>query len=138
MECLAEAYTRKAKTDKEQAKVYYDKALDLFLSIYEAGYITYQLQENIAVLYENTQQFDMAEEMLLGMTERYPERYEAYKRLAFLEADKQQTKENQDRDYGQMLKYYEKALEKYSGEDRDMEMDMLEGMMQEIKEGGWL
>ena len=37
-----------------------------------------------------------------------------------------------------MLKYYEKALEKYSGEDRDMEMDMLEGMMQEIKEGGWL
>ena len=137
-ECLAETYARKAKTDKEQAKTYYDKALDLFLSIYEEGYTTYQLQENIAILYENTQQFDLAEEILSGMIEKYPERYEVYKRLAFLEADKQQTKENEDRDYGQMLKYYELALEKYSDGDGDMEMEMLEGMMQEIKDGGWL
>lgn len=110
----------------------------MFLAIYEEGYVTYQLQENIAILYENLQDFDEAEEMLLTMAESYPERYEVYKRLAYLEADRQQTKENEDRTYQQMLVYYEQAKERYSGEAQDAEMDMLDVMMQEIRDGGWL
>ncbi len=137
-EHLAEAYTRKARTDEMQERAYYEKALDLFLSIYKEGYITYQLQENIAILYENMQQFDRAEDALLIMADEYPERYETYKRLAFLEADRQQTKENTDRDYAKMQTYYEQAIEKYSGKEQDMEMEMLAGMMQELKDGGWL
>lgn len=137
-EYLADAYTRKAQTDETQAQVCYEKALDLFLSIYEEGYITYQLQENIAILYENMRKFDEAEKTLLTMAESYPERYEVYKRLAYLEADRQQAKENADRDYQQMLVYYEQAKEKYSDEKQDMEMDMLDVMMQEIRDGGWL
>lgn len=137
-EYLAEAYTRKAKTDENQEQICYGKALDLFLSIYEAGYVTYQLQENIAILYENMRRFDEAESMLTAMEEGYPERYEVYKRLAFLEADKQQMKENEDRDYMRMFEYYEKAKEAYSMEMQDMEMDMLESMMQELRDGGWL
>lgn len=137
-EYLADAYTRKAQTDETQAQACYEKALELFLSIYEEGYVTYQLQENIAILYENMRKFDEAEEMLLAMAESYPERYEVYKRLAYLEADRQQTKENADRDYQQMLVYYGQAKEKYSDEKRDMEMDMLDVMMQEIRDGGWL
>lgn len=138
MEYLAEAYTRKAKTDGTQAGVYYQKALDLFLSVYEQGYVTYQLQENIAILYENMKEFDDAEKLLLEMAERYPKRYEVYKRLAYLEADRQQEKENIDRDYQQMLLYYEQAVERYSGEEQDAEMEMLEIMMQDIRDGGWL
>ena len=61
-----------------------------------------------------------------------------YKRLAYLEADRQQTKENADRAYQQMLVYYEQALKLYSGKEQDMEMEMLEVMMQEIRDGGWL
>ena len=137
-ECLAEAYARKANTDKMQERVYYEKALNLFLSIYEEGYITYQLQENIAILYENMQQFDLAEDMLLMMADKYPERYEVYKRLSFLEADRQQEKENADRNYMQMQTYYEQAVQKYAGKEQDMEMDMLAGMIQELKDSGWL
>ncbi len=137
-ECLAEAYARKANTDKMQERVYYEKALNLFLSIYEEGYITYQLQENIEILYENMQQFDLAEDMLLMMADKYPERYEVYKRLSFLEADRQQEKENADRNYMQMQTYYEQAVQKYAGKEQDMEMDMLAGMIQELKDSGWL
>ena len=46
-------------------------------------------------------------------------------------------KENIDRDYSQMSIYYGKAKEKYSGKEQDMEMDMLDIMMQELKDGGW-
>lgn len=137
-EYLADAYTRKAQTDETQAQACYGKALELFQAIYDEGYVTYQLQENIAILYENMRKFDEAEKTLLTMAESYPERYEVYKRLAYLEADRQQTKENADRDYQQMLAYYEQAREKYSDEKQDMEMDMLDVMMQEIRDGGWL
>lgn len=137
-EYLAEAYTRKAKADETQAASCYDKALTLFLSVYEQGYVTYQMQENIAILYENLMEFNKAEAMLLEMAESYPERYEVYKRLAYLEADKQQEKENIDRDYQQMLSYYEKAKAMYEGKEQDMEMEMLDVLMQNVRDGGWL
>ncbi len=137
-ERLAEAYTRKAKSDAAQAGVCYEKALALFLSLYDQGYITFQLQENMAILYENMKRFDDAEKLLLEMAASYPKRYEVYKRLACLEADRQQEKENIDRDYRQMLAYYEQALERYTEEETDAEMEMLEIMMQEVRDGGWL
>lgn len=137
-EHLAEAYTRKAQEEDGEADIYWQKALSLFQSLYEQGYVTYQLQENMAILYENMDYFDEAEKLLLQMTEQYPERYEIFKRLAYLEADLQQMKENEDRNYDQMLKYYEKAKEIYSEKEQDMEMEMLERMMQELRDGGWL
>ena len=137
-EYLAEAYTRKAQTDDSQAGIWWEKALGLFLSLYKQGYVTYQLQENIAILYENLDLFDEAEEFLLRMTENYPKRYETYKRLAYLEADKQQMEKNEDRDYIQMQSYYEEAQKLYSGKEQDQEMDMLDIMMQELRDGGWL
>lgn len=137
-EKLAEAYARMAHADETRERECYEKALSLFLSLYENGYVTYRIQENIAILYEYLHQFDNAERMLLSMGESYPERYEVYKRLAFLEADRQQAKDNVDRDYKKMQEYYNLAKEKYSGKEPDMEMDMLDIMMQEIIDGGWL
>ena len=137
-ERLAGAYVRKAQTHGEQADKYYEKALAMFQSVYDSGYVTYQLRQNIAILYENMDRFDEAEATLLQMTEDYPERYEVYMRLAYLEADRQQMKENVDRDYQQMYEYYEKAKQKYEGKEQNAEMDMLDTMMQDIWDGGWL
>ncbi len=136
-ERLAEAYTRKAQTREAIADECYEKALMLFQSIYDRGYVTYQLQQNMAILYENMDCFDEAEQLLLKMAEEYPNRYEVYKRLAYLEADRQQMAENIERDYTKMQEYYEIAKEKYSGKELDAEMSMLDRMMQELKDGGW-
>lgn len=137
-EKLAEAYARMAQADETGETECYEKSLSLFLSLCEDGYVTYRISENIAILYEYLQRFDEAEAMLLSMGESYPERYEVYKRLAFLEADRQQTMDNADRDYHKMQEYYDTAKEKYSGKEQDLEMDMLDVMMQEIIDGGWL
>lgn len=137
-ESLAGAYVRKAQADEVNADEYYEKALTMFQRVYDSGYVTFQLQQNIAILYENLDRFDEAENTLLQMAEDYPERYEVYMRLAYLEADKQQMKENEDRDYLKMYEYYEKAKEKYESKEQNMEMDMLDVMIQELRDGGWL
>lgn len=74
------------------------------------------------------------------MADDYPERYEVYMCLAYLEAGIQQMKENADRDYMRMrmYKYYEKAREMYEGKEQNMEMVILEVMIQELWDGGWL
>lgn len=134
---LADAYMRKAHTDDSIKEEYYKKALTIFCAIYESGYVTYQLQENIAILYENIMEFDKAEDFLLQMASDYPNRYEPYKRLAYLEADRQQNKENGKRDYQKMKEYYEAAVERYTEDVQDQEMHMLDQMMQELADGGW-
>ena len=136
-EYLADAYTRKAQSGAADADVCYEKALELFLQVRDGGYVTYQLQQNIAILYEDLGRFDEAEQTLLGMAQDYPERYESYKRLAFLDADRQQTKENADRDYTKTFTYYEQAKELYDDKAQDMEMQMLDNMIQELQDGGW-
>ena len=68
------------------------------------------MMENIAILYQQTERLEEAEAMLNQMIDKYPDDYRAYKRLAFLEADKQQKKENADRDYMEMKEVYDKAL----------------------------
>ena len=77
---------------------------------------------------------------MLFRSDKYPDDYRAYKRLAFLEADKQQKKENADRDYMEMKEVYDKALKLYeeSRFDGDTEMQMLENMMRDLADGGWL
>lgn len=136
-ECLADAYIRNASQDNVQALNYYQKALDLFLEIQASGLCTYQLQENIAILYENMKQFDSAEKVLLTLKKDYPAKYEPLKRLAFLEADKQQQLELINRNYQKMSEYYTEAMNYYNPNKQDQEMEILKNLMKELEEGGW-
>ena len=137
VEYLADAYIRAAQIDLQNETDYYNNALELFRIIAEQGHLTYQIQENMAILHENLGQFDEAKEMLLSMTENYAERYEPYKRLAYLEADRQQQKKNLERDYNEMKNYSEMAFSLYDEKKQDMEMEMLRVMLQELENGGW-
>lgn len=136
-EILAAAYMRRAQEgdDKEE---WYTKALALFEELRSNGYVTWQLQENMAILMEQTGNFEGAEQQLLQMAENYPRDYRVYKRLAYLEANRQQYYENDERDYLPMKAYYEQAKLLYEDSNADdMEMQMLEQMMTELKNGGW-
>lgn len=139
-EMLGDAYARKAVASPQQSEEYYTKALDEFWDLYKSGYSTIQMMENIAIIYQQKNAIDEAEKMLLLMKEKYPGDYRADKRLAFLEADRQQQKPNEQRDYDSMAAYYKEAVILYqaSGESEDMEMEQLANMMEELKKGGWL
>lgn len=139
-EQLADAYVRRAQSFPERSKEDYTKALEIFLDLYQQGYSTRQLAENIAILYQQTDHLAEAETALINMTKDFPKDYRAYKRLAFLEADKQQRKENTKRDYRQMKAYYDMANSLYniSKQESDMEMDMLGSLIEELRQGNWL
>ena len=137
-ERLADAYARKAETDEGSKQEYYQKALDKFLFLYDNGYVTRQMMENIGLVYQALGEYGKAEEMFLSMAEKYPDSYISYKRLAFLEAEKQQAKGNQEREYVQMKEYYDRAKELYEGQDTDQEMQMLDGLIQDLRDGNWL
>ena len=137
-EQLADAYARKAELVPEYSREYYGKALERFRFLYEQGYATGQIMENIAILYEQMGDYAHAKEMLVQMTEQYPDRYEGYKRLAYLEADIQQGKENHERDYRLFEEYYNRAKELYTDQEEDQEMWQLDALMRDLKEGNWL
>lgn len=137
-ERLADAYARKAESDESVRQEYYEKAIAKFEFLYMNGYSTRQMMENIAILYEQMNEYDSAEEILMQMLEKYPDSYEGYKRLAYLEADRQQMKENEDRDYWQMKAYYDKAMELYGDREDDQEMQMLTSLISDLKSGNWL
>ena len=137
-ERLADAYARKAKIDIKNQQEYYQKALEKFLYLYENGYATRQMMENIAIIYQALGEYEQAEQMLFSMADQYQDSYISYKRLAFLEAEKQQVKENQDRNYNRMKEYYDRAKELYGDQDTDQEMQMLENLIQDLRDGNWL
>ena len=139
-EQLADAYARKAYLSEEDKETYYKNSLGVFQELYEKGYSTRQMMENIAILYQQMEQMEAAEAMLSQIAEKYPEDYRAYKRLAFLEADKQQKKKNEDRDYMKMKDFYDQAMDLYqkSEAESDTEMMMLENMMKDLADGGWM
>ena len=72
------------------------------------------------------------------MAEKYPDSYVSYKRLAYLEAEMQQEKENADRDYHKMEEYYDQAKKLCEEQDNDQEMQMLDNLIQDLKDGNWL
>lgn len=129
-ERLADAYTRQGE---------YEKALRKFEDLARLGYVTYQMSQNLAILHQQLGEFGEAEKILLEAAKQYPKRYEAFKRLAFLEADRQQVKENADRDYHKMKDYYEMAARLYEAQsDQDEEMQMLTILMEDVAAAKWL
>ncbi|MDE7030448.1 MAG: protein kinase [Lachnospiraceae bacterium] len=138
-EYLADAYMRQGDMHPDQLASYNQKALALFQELMQSGYVTYQLQENMAVLYEENLDFTSAEAVLLKLADAYPDNYRVYKRLAFLEADRQQYLENQARNYHVMKRYYDQCKELYGQQDAgDPEMLMLDNMVRDLQSGGWL
>lgn len=139
-EQLADAYVRKARLGTDESGFYYDKALKVFIELYQSGYTTRQMMENIAIVYQEVNDLQSAEDMLHQLIDKYPNDYRGYKRLAFIEADKQQRRPNKERNYQKLKEYYDQAKELYDHEVgiEDPEMQILEHMERDLKEGGWL
>lgn len=137
LEKLAAAYSKLAALNPDSSSYYYEKAVNLLEDVRNTGYSTYRLKENIGILYENMGNISKAEEEFSNLTAEYSDKYEPYKRLAFLEADKQQGMEDNRKDYRKMKEYYDKAcsLCKDSG---DIEMQQLSNMIEDLIAKGWL
>lgn len=118
----------------------YDKAAEMFRKSIAAGDTQIETQLNLASCYEQLGQLNEAARILLEAANVYPDRYELYRNLAFLEGKKQMGLSNDFRDYHTMQNYYNKAQELYqkSAVKDDQQMIQLDNMIQQAKSGGWL
>lgn len=140
LEQLAQTYIDLG--DLNGSRDIYLQAIDCLNQIAELGWDTYVTHNNIGILYQRIGEYEQAQQEFSSMLEKYGEDYRTYKRLAFLEIDKQSVKENRSRDYTQFLAYYQKAKELFADsgarQDSDMEMQLLEQAYAQLKEGSWL
>ncbi len=140
LEQLAQTYIDLG--DLNGSRDIYLQAIDCLNQIAELGWDTYVTHNNIGILYQRIGEYEQAQQEFTSMLEKYGEDYRTYKRLAFLEIDKQSVKENRSRDYTQFLAYYQKAKELFADsgarQDSDMEMQLLEQAYAQLKEGSWL
>ena len=125
-----------------QVNSYFEEAVKVFEEIRTMNWDTWLTFSNAIVLCQRVGDLDGAEAWAQEMLDKYPEHYVTYMRLAFLEAEKQNRRENADRDYSLFEEYYQKAKECYeqqvSGNVTNAEMQLLEQTYGQIVDGNWL
>ncbi len=130
---IAESLLKCAEDNTE----YYQDALEELNSLLAQGYDLYIIKESMAIANERLGKFEKAEKILQELCDEYPNNYKVYMRLAYLEIEKQQKKNNEDRNYEIVQEYYDKAKTLHKGK-HDEEWDVLTQMIQDIHAGGWL
>ena len=140
LERLASADIELADTTGK--KGYREEAIEVLTQIIDQGWGTFDTADTLAIQYEKQGEVEQARKTVDQMLETYGEDYRIYMRYAFLEIDTQELKENAQRDYSQFAEYYEKAEELYHEQvkdnNTDAQMQLLEDVYGQVKEGGWL
>lgn len=140
LERLASADIELADTTGK--KEYREEAIEVLTQIIDQGWGTFDTADTLAIQYEKQGEIEQARKTVDQMLETYGEDYRIYMRYAFLEIDTQELKENAQRDYSQFAEYYEKAEELYHEQVKDnntaAQMQLLEDVYGQVKEGGWL
>lgn len=120
---------------------YGESAVAVLQEVIDQGWGTYLTYNNIVILYQKMGQLEKAQAMLDHMLEMDAENYNTYKRMAFLEVEKQNQEENANRQYADFVKYYETAKELCADTpegSQDVEMQLLDSLYNQLEEGGWL
>lgn len=142
LEMLGNAYSQKAaELNGAENEAYIRLAIGCFEKITSLGYKRSYMMRNVAILYQQAGDLSRSEEMLIDMKNSFPDDYRGYMQMAFLYADMESRKDNALRDYAKVKENYDLALKYYaqtgSAAD-DPEMKALEGLINELKEKGWL
>lgn len=116
-------------------------AISLFEELAETN-PSYNLQQNLVILYQTENEFGKASELLKKMREQFPNDYRVPMRQAFLEVDIQSYKSNEERDYYLTSAYYNEAEALYDENikpgETDPEMQQLEEIIRQLKNNKWI
>lgn len=143
IEKLGQAYGYLADLDSDNSVQYRNQAITEYQSLIDAGYTRFYLYNNIAILYQEADEFEAAAAELSKMETLFADDYRVYMREAFLRADQESTKSNTARNYSSFAAAYDQAEKLYkisisNGYADDAQMKMLEKLYGEIKSNGWL
>lgn len=128
--------------DTSGKEEYRDEAIEVLTQMIDQGWGTFDAFDTLAVQYEKQGNIEQARQTADRMLQEYGEDYRIYMRYAFLEIDLQEQKESTQRDYTQFAGYYEKAEDLYKEQvkdnNTDAQMQLLEDVYRQVREGGWL
>ena len=116
-------------------------AVDALEEIVDSQYSTLSDSIALAVALQSVGKYSDAGDVLTAAGEKYPGSYEIYKRLAFLELDRQYSLPAAERDYTDFAKYADESFSIYDKEvhtETDIELDVLRRSRAEVVEKGWL
>ncbi|WP_373481747.1 protein kinase [Acetobacterium sp.] len=133
-EYLGEAYYGIAKNGQAEC---YEKAKKAFQSLLDVGYTRPYLFRNIAIIEQETGNFDAAFAVLNKMETEYPDDYTVPLQEAWLFIEMENQKPNESRNYSDAKSAYEETMEKAGNSSSDQEVQMLTAKINEIKTKGW-
>ncbi len=140
LERQVEANTLMATLSKDSE--YSKTALAACEKIIAMGWGTFRTYMNQALIYSSLQEYEFSELVYQEVLEKFGENYQVYKRMAFLELEKQSAVETGSRSYLTFQDYYTKAMDLFQATgasmDSDMEMQLLEKSRNTLIETGWL
>lgn len=118
------------------------EAISILWEIIDNQWAAYEDYDTLAVLYQKEKNFEQVASVLEKMSELYGMDYNIYKRYAFMEAERQNARPQENRDYSRFSQYYSQAVAMYSNQPQDNstdpEMDLLENVNNQLQAGGWL
>ena len=142
LSALGAAYMRRAQGEGGDLESDGEKALECYELVMKQGNRSAAVRLNVAALDQMLEKYEEAEEILLELKEELPEDYRPYMRLAILYGTMENSLPEDQRDYKKVQENYEKAVAYYQKAKNDgisdSEMQLLETMMQQIIDGGWL
>ena len=142
LSALGAAYMRRAQGEGGNLESDGEKALECYELVMKQGNRSAAVRLNVAALDQMLEKYEEAEEILLELKEELPEDYRPYMRLAILYGTMENSLPEDQRDYKKVQENYEKAVAYYQKAKNDgisdSEMQLLETMMQQIIDGGWL
>lgn len=138
VELLGEAYFNKGTADPSHSADYLKKSASQFELLLSVGYDRPYLYRNIGIIYQELDEFENSENILVEMQKRYPEDFRAYMQLAFLYMDVESKKPNEVRDYSKVVDNYNLAV-KYSPDgENNTELQPLKKNIDELKKKKWI
>jgi len=120
----------------------YANAIRLFEQMVGSGVPRFHIIHSLAFLLQSVGDYDGAEAVLDQMLDLFPNSYVVPMRQAYLEAERQSKKNNEDRNYALTRQYYDTAVALYrenvkAGES-DPEMQQLDLIMEQLRMNKWI
>jgi tetratricopeptide (TPR) repeat protein len=120
----------------------YTEATALFEELRQSGNVSYRIWQNIGILYQQTGDFAAAREVYSDLAGAYPDDYRPPMRLAYLVLEEQAALKNEKREYREARLWHDMARELYAKRPQsageDMEMLVLDDLINELRQNGWL
>ena len=120
---------------------YAEKAIDNYKALIDTGWANISTFNNVIILCSYLENTDLALSFMEQMQKDYSENYITAKRMAFLELEIQNQKDEKDRDYSKFVEYYNDTKSKYEEQSKgktDPEVQLLDQDYQKLIDGNWI